>query len=327
MPEEEIGAPEQPMPDTLAVDTGPPPAPPAPPTFPLLVAKQNIPIHTQVTAAMVEVQQVDTPVANAFTEPGQLTEHVSTEFIPTGTAIMPDLLHEGLYNVLAARIDIPANTILTEDMLQTLSKEVDPPESIPADQQATILRGGVTRVAIKSGELLTPSALYGMEASKPELAYMIPIYKRAITIAAKTPDMVNNFMIRQGNEVDVIAKFDESYAGVDVSRTIVTSAEVLMLNQSLQGLPTVVNEQGVPVQVNNFQWVTLAVTPREAEKLTFAVNHATELRLTLRSPTLRSATTQVNTTREIILGDGFGRPHAVEIYNRGVGTIHTVEEY
>ncbi len=303
--------PPAPPPVAAPVDT----RPVAPPTYPVLLAKQPIPRGTLVKPEMVYVRRDTAPTpAGALTSPDTLRakEFVTLQEIDSGAAVMTAALREGMIQAIALKMDVPPNTIITNDLLEVALFEEAPAAYIDWARRNDFLRK-VTRTGLRAGHLLTISDLFAQGPA--QLSYLIPIYKRAITMPAKAPDLVNNFMIKQGDIVDVIARFEEHYAGVDVTRTIVQTAEVLALNQAIDRSDT--NAA--------FAFITLAVTPREAEKLTFAGKHASEVRFVLRSPVQRTVRDAENATTETLLGHGVRQ--TVEVFNGAVSTTQEVREW
>lgn len=304
-----------------------PPAPPpvarpadtrpvAPPTYPVLLATQPIPRGTLVKPEMVYVRRDTAPApAGALTSPDTLRgkEFVTLQAIDSGLPVMTAALREGMFKAIALTMDVPPNTIITDDLLKVELFEEEPAAYIDWARKDDFLRK-VTRTGLRAGHLLTINDLFAQGPA--QLSYLIPIYKRAITMPAKSPDLVNNFMIKQGDIVDVIARFEEHYAGVDVTRTIVQTAEVLALDRQLQRTNS---DSGV------FAFITLAVTPREAEKLTFAGKHASEVRFVLRSPVQRTVRDAENATTETLLGHGVRQ--TVEVFNGAVSTTQEVREW
>lgn len=297
--------------------------------YPVLYAKQDILENTLLTAQMFETQEKDTEVLDALRSVSEVTGQpsTSTQFIGKGNPILRTQIHQGGFAGFVARTSIPTNTIITEAMLEVRTFETRPADFIGADQKNLILNT-VSKNAIAQGRIITKADLFGTGAA--QLSYLIPIYKRAVTIQIAGPLIANNFMIRQGDVVDVIAKFDKTFAGVDVTRTIVQSAEVLALDQKLDEVPRQPAPEGADASrmPATYQFVTLSVTPREAEKLLFSTKHASEIRLALRSPLQRrTEESPPTTTQDEVLGDGFGQPHTVEIYNAATRTTAVVEEY
>lgn len=318
-----------PTPVVATVTDTKPIAPPPPPKYPVLYAKQDILENTLLTAQLLEVQEKDTEVLDALRSINEVTGQpaTSTQFIAKGSPILRTQVHQGAYAGFVARTSIPANAIITEAMLEVRNFDVRPADFISVDQKAQILNT-VAKNAIAQGRIITKADVFGTGAA--QLSFLIPIYKRAVTLQITGPLSANNFMIRQGDVVDVIAKFDKTYAGVDVTRTIVQSAEVLALDQQLVEVPRqpVLEGQDPKSAPATYQFVTLSVTPREADKLVFSAKHASEIRLALRSPLQRrTEESPPTTTQDEVLGDGFGQPVTVEIYNAAQRTTAVVEEY
>ncbi|HNW94186.1 MAG TPA: Flp pilus assembly protein CpaB, partial [bacterium] len=283
-----------------------------------LRAKQSIPRGTRITPEMVELAETPTPAADALTAIGDINNTYATENIAAGQPILRGKLHTGPWKVLVARSALVPGARLDETNL-TLREMPELPEGALEDADRAKVVGRICRTTIRAGQLINSNDFYAQNST--QLSYLIPIYKRAITIQIKAADLANSYLIRLGDNVDVLARFPEHFAGVDVTRTVVQSATVLALDNRMERAANAADTGG-------FSFVTLAVTPREAEKLSFANKHAEEIRLVLRSPLATGDRTAENTTRTDILGNAYGQPRNVEVYNgSGAPTTQTVRDY
>ena len=295
---------------------------PVTPKYPEMRAKQSIPRGTRITAEMVEIFQVDTPAQGVMTDPAKLSDHYANTTINSGSPIIESKLHRGKWRFLVARSTLAAGSRVEE--LHINVQELDEyPTAVSglledSDEDRTKVNGRICREQIPAGAYLTENAFYARKAI--QLSYLIPVYKRAITVQIKGTDLANNYLVKPGDAVDVIARFEQNFAGVDVTRTIVQNAEVLALDRTID--KAMVGDSVV------FQFVTLAVTPRESEKLAFANKHATEIRLVLRSPLQRGQRETENAIRGSLLGENFGPPRNIEVFSGGQRQApQTIQEY
>lgn len=304
--------PDEDIPSPVAIDTRPVTV-----KLPELRAKQEIPRGTRITVDMVEVNQAETPAVGALTSPTQLTDHYANVAIHAGDAIVGGKLHIGPWKVLVAATAIAAGARADEPNI--ISREMpELPANAIEESERTKIIGRICRNPISAGSLINENDFY--QQNSVQLSYLIPVYKRAITIQIQRQDLANSYLIKQGDAVDVIARFEQSFAGVDVTRTIVQNAEVLALDRQL--------EKSTSNDTGGFSHVTLAVTPREAEKLAFANRHASDIRLVSRAPGQRNLRETENAIRGSLLGEGFGQTREIEVYSGGSRqSSQTIREY
>lgn len=296
----------------VAVDTRP-----VAPKYPEVRAKQEIPRGTRITVEMVDVVQTETPASGALTAPVQLTDHYANVAIHAGDPLVSSKLHVGPWKILVAATAIAAGARADEPNITTRDMTELPADAVEESERAKII-GRICRNPIGAGSLISENDFY--QQNSVQLSYLIPVYKRAITIQITRQDLANSYLIKQGDAVDVIARFEQAFAGVDVTRTIVQNAEVLALDRQL--VKSTANDTG------GFSHVTLAVTPREAEKLAFANKHASDIRLVSRSPLQRGQRETENAVRGSLLGEGFGQTREIEIYGGGTRqSSQTIREY
>jgi pilus assembly protein CpaB len=123
---------------------------------------------------------------------------------------------------------------------------------------------------IRTGDVGTKDASLG-------LAYIIPSYMRAVTVAVDQVIGVAGFL-KPGDHVDVIATF-RNPGGEPVAKTVLQDVELLALGPQVEEERL---ERGSGKAAPNKETATLLVTPEDAEKLVLAENTG-KLRLALRS--------------------------------------------
>lgn len=191
--------------------------------------------------------------------------------------------------VYAAKVEIPARTVIKEEMLVKVK--------LPRDTQITMgvsdkskLVGKLTKERIIKGEPVLADRIAYEE--KTNMAFLVPKGKRALTIGVNEIVEVGNFII-PGDYVDILATFDEAQTDVNgkkifypkYTKTILQNIQILGVGQSMQAAAAK-EEKGLPVSV------TLAVTLEEAEKLVLA-DESGVLRLALK-PVADNSSVQTN---------------------------------
>ncbi|MHB1392315.1 MAG: Flp pilus assembly protein CpaB [Clostridia bacterium] len=180
-------------------------------------------------------------------------------------------------DVYAARLEIPARTVIKDEMLVKVQ--------LPKDSQITMglsdmsqIAGKMTKERIVKGEAILLERLYTGE--KTNMAFLVPKGKRAVTIGVNEVTEVADFII-PGDNVDVIATFEESSVEIEgrkiyypkFTKVILQNVQVLGVGQSMQVMKE--EKEKLPASV------TLAVTLEEAEKLVLA-DESGVLRLALK---------------------------------------------
>lgn len=174
--------------------------------------------------------------------------------------------------ILIAAVPIPARTIVKEEMIA----EKELPETAVTVDMITDKKeviGKVTNSAIITGEnLLRPR--FGEKGAGMGLAFIVPKGKRAITITVGT-DTGIAYLIRPGDVVDVISSFSiprvsaegKTTLPLDMSMTLIQNAQVLAIDQNMESAQ-VVSKEGEPANKPTlYTLVTLAVTPKDAERV------------------------------------------------------------
>lgn len=186
----------------------------------------------------------------------------------------PDIEYIEVY---AAKSEIPARTVVKDDMLVKVKFPKDAKFTMGLSDKSQIV-GKLTKERIIKGEPILLDRLYTGE--KTNMAFLIPKGKRAVTIAVNEVIEVGNFII-PGDYVDVIATFEEATSDIGgrkiyypkYTKIILQNVQVLGVGQSMQ----VVKEEKKELPAS----VTLAVTLEEAERLVLA-DESGVLRLALK---------------------------------------------
>lgn len=190
--------------------------------------------------------------------------------------------------VYAARLEIPARTVVKEEMLVKVKIFKDTEITMGVSDKSMIV-GKLTKERIIKGEAILMDRLSAED--KTNMAFLVPKGKRAITIGVNEIVEVGNFII-PGDYVDVLATFDEAQLDIGgkkifypkFTKTILQNIQVLGVAQSMQAAKE--EEKELPASV------TLAVSLDEAEKLVLA-DESGVLRLALK-PVADSSNIQTN---------------------------------
>jgi pilus assembly protein CpaB len=174
--------------------------------------------------------------------------------------------------IVVAKEDIPKDTTITAEML--IKKSV-PKEFLTqgAEVGADKVVGKITQERIIAGEPIATSRLADPNEKGADLAYKIPEGKRAITLAYNEVMGVGGY-IRTGDFVDVVGTYtieDES-SKKEVSKIVLQNISVLAIGSKMKE---------VEKETQEVTTITLAITPQEAEVLTYSEERGT-VRLLLR---------------------------------------------
>jgi pilus assembly protein CpaB len=178
-------------------------------------------------------------------------------------------------DVVTAAQDIPANTLITEEMLVM--------QELPED---AVLTGAITKMSdvvgktiqanVYAGEQIISAKLIAPgEAGSGTLAYSIEPGMRAITIAVDATTGLSG-MIKPGNHVDLVGEY--AATGGTVTDIIAQNIKILAVDNVLEQAGTS-GEAGAPA----YSTITMEVTPTQAMEISLAVYSGT-LRAVLRSP-------------------------------------------
>lgn len=181
---------------------------------------------------------------------------------------------EPTQDVVIAKVTIPSKTEITMDMLEVKSYKLSaaPPSTYQSIDEVV---GQVTKETIYNGEPIIHERMADENYKKNHLSYSVPDGYRAVTLQYNPVMGVGNF-VQPGDYVDVIGTYDEkvSPTNADVSKIILQKVLVLAVGPNT----------GIDLEQKNatdIQTITLAVTPKEAEKLVFTEERAS-VRLMLR---------------------------------------------
>ncbi len=190
--------------------------------------------------------------------------------------VKPDIV-EYIDVYVAAKTMPEKHEIAEADIKKTrVTKEYVNPDAVLV--QADII-GKRLKDSVIEGEQILMRRL--VQEDNFTLAYKVPEDMRAISVNVNEQIEVAN-LIRPGDFVDIIASFplenqdigQNTIISLGKSETVIQNVQVLALGQNM------VIEEGKDMELP--KTVTLAVTPKDAEKLTF-VSEFGSIRMTLRS--------------------------------------------
>ncbi|WP_010247423.1 Flp pilus assembly protein CpaB [Acetivibrio cellulolyticus] len=164
--------------------------------------------------------------------------------------------------------------------------------------QADII-GKRLKESVIEGEQILRSRL--VQEDNFTLAYNVPEGMRAISVNVNEQTEVAN-LIRPGDFVDIIASFplekqdigQNTIINLGISQTVIQNVQVLALGQDLA------IEEDKKLELP--KTVTLAVSPKDAEKLTFVTEFGT-MRMTLRSIGDDKIISGDGTIKDDVMGD------------------------
>lgn len=222
-------------------------------------------------------------------------------------------------NVMVAKQDIPANTLLREDMFE--AREVvsrgGAPDAAVLDANKASVVGRISATEIRTGDFIQPAMVYG---GKPQLSFLVPKYKRAVALKYVELQAVSG-LVQLGDVVDIIGQFrvrrharaeGGEPTDMDFTRTIVQNARIIALGA--QFLPRDPADTSIPPPPSG---ITLAVYPHEAEELIFAEGQTgARLVLALRSPSNDALARTAGVNDVGLFGRGVvNATSAVEVYD------------
>ncbi len=187
-------------------------------------------------------------------------------------------------DVIAAAVEIPANTVVTSDMLKTISVPAEFVNPNSVTEMENVLNK-MTRATIYSDEIILANRLVAKGESESAafgLAYVIEDGKRGVSVALDIPQGVSS-LLQVGNYVDVI------YSGAVDFHLVVQGRdgeEDVTLNKSfttilLQDIKVISTDYNITGGVDStnpndtvvYESVTLEVNPVDAQKLVYAINN------------------------------------------------------
>lgn len=191
--------------------------------------------------------------------------------------------------VLVAIAEIPPDTDVTEDLVE--EREVEPEAVLEgALVDPSQLGGRTTVVSIAEGSQVTESAFGGDPTLEADLEAQLLPGEKAISLQLD-PVTGLNFLLRQGDVVDVLLTFDFEPASIEASasgtgivrsvKTVLQMKRVLYASASNIPPPPVVDEEGNEVPPTETQAigsivVVIAGSDADAELIRFAQRDAAE---------------------------------------------------
>ncbi|MDP4110468.1 MAG: Flp pilus assembly protein CpaB, partial [Bacillota bacterium] len=166
--------------------------------------------------------------------------------------------------VVFAVSEIPANTRITEDMLE-IRQVPSGTENPKSYSDTNKIKGAITNSSIEAGEQVLSPRLNRKGNEEGGLSYIIPDGKRAITIEATSVSSVGGFL-KAGDFADIIAAMTVSEK--TERGEVATVNKGFMLLQNIEVLKTGAGGSGAAGNTN----VTVAVEPEDAVKLFYAAN-------------------------------------------------------
>lgn len=181
---------------------------------------------------------------------------------------------EPTVEVVVAKMLIPEKTTITRDMIELKELKVS---SVPPSTFSNIneLIGRTVKENIYVGEPIINERIADDAYSKNHLVYSIPKGYRAITLQYNPVMGVAGF-VQPGDYVDVVGTYDTNSSpdNNNISKIILQNVLVLAVGANT----------GIDLEQKNtteIQTVTLAVLPRDAEKITYTEQFAS-IKLLLR---------------------------------------------
>lgn len=174
-------------------------------------------------------------------------------------------------DVLVAAVDIPAYSVITEDMLTLTQVPEGTAHPLAAHSSAEVV-GNVTESLIVAGEEILPVKLKKQGEEESGMSYVVPEGKRAVTIAVDEVSGVAGF-IQRGDYVDVIAFIDirclkgvvdDTGAVVTEEPTNIETSLYVAQNVCVAAIGTTMQSGAADSETELYESVTLFLTPEEA---------------------------------------------------------------
>lgn len=197
--------------------------------------------------------------------------------------------------VLVAKVDIPARTTVTADMVEVRLVEADERSVLAFDSVAAI-KGKVTRFPIAANEQVLSSKLVdlssGSSATARSLSYIIPEGKRAFAISTDEVRDVGGLLL-PGDYVDVIVRYDIEFGTTTetayLAHILLQNVEVLAVSQTIVDVvpeqePSATGQReriSESKPIPSAGTITLALTAEDAQLIFLAESHG-EIRFALR---------------------------------------------
>lgn len=189
---------------------------------------------------------------------GILTAGITYRYVRNATLPSSGTMAPRMARVTVARVQIPAYTAITRDMVY--QKEVPEGEAEPDVVPLEDAIGSITKQEILEGRQVVRPMLFNKQEAAG-LAFAIPRGMRAVTIPVNEVAGVGGF-VKPGDRVDILGTFRSDVASVDMTTTVLRNIRVLAVAQQMDEKDR--NKAVVAASV------TLAVTPQDAEKLVLA---------------------------------------------------------
>lgn len=174
--------------------------------------------------------------------------------------------------VVVAVRDLPAKTLLTKEMIEVkkVPRDYIHPQALTTKEEVI---GSINITPLVIGEQVLKSKVAGRGDFKNGLSYMVPLGKRAITVAVDDVSGIAG-LIRPGDRIDVAAAVNipEGQKEIPFALVVLQNIQVLAVGRNMEVKDTQDNKT-----------VTLAVTVEEARPLVLASSKGS-IRLMLRSP-------------------------------------------
>ena len=175
--------------------------------------------------------------------------------------------------VVVAAVEIPANTVILEDMVQLSTLQSDAVSPYSASDLSQVV-GSITQNSLFPGEQILSPRLVAKGSKDGSLSFDLEEGQRAVSIGVDEISGVSGY-IEKGDYVDVIATvITKNEAGE--SKTVSTS-----LVENLLVLEAGVKPTAADTSVKNYTTITLSATTEEALKINYAATNG-KLRLLLR---------------------------------------------
>jgi pilus assembly protein CpaB len=194
-----------------------------------------------------------------------------------------------------AKVDIPARTAVTADMVEVRLVAGDD-RSVLAYDSVEAIRGKVTRFPITANEQVLSSKVVDLSGSAAatarSLSYIIPAGKRAFSISTNEVRDVGGLLL-PGDYVDVMVKYDVDFGDeVEASylaHILLQNVEVLAVSQTIVDVvpEDEPSETGQRERISEAKpnpgagTITLALTAEDAQ-LIFLAESTGEIRFALR---------------------------------------------
>ena len=175
--------------------------------------------------------------------------------------------------VVVAVVEIPANTIILEDMVTVVELQRDAVNPYALNDLGNVV-GKTTKFTIFPQEQVLSTRLIEKGTQNDALSYQLEEGKRAISVEVDSVSGVSGY-IEKGDYVDVVAtvlRIDD--AGVSQTVSVCLVENLLVLEAGVKQVSSETTAQ-------SYATVTLSVTPEQALMINYAATNG-KLRLLLR---------------------------------------------